>query len=233
MGAGAARARAAGRVAGALALGLVPFLAGCFSQPVGTLAADRPVRYTDPPLPVYIAIARAVDATGDAPAELPALVTRSLRNVLRASNVFVEVRELAEPATRTAGAPSLPEVLLEPEIVEFELYQSWLWWLLYIPILAIPVIGTGAIVAVILLAGGPILSDVAMLALRVRAIERRSGRVIGTYRGTFDRTERRSIYRSGEHAKSFIYHPEEVLQGACDAVVHEIIADRWTFKRLR
>lgn len=223
----------------ALALGLVPFLAGCFAQSIdrSAVAADAGVAYVGDPVPVRIVVRAARVARDRDPSEVPPpvpwLVTHSLANVLRSTRLFASVSVAGESsAAATVAGPVGPLVRLEPEVLDFDLYQNYGWWGLYALGFAIPVIGTSAIVILVFLAGAPILSDHGVLAIRVRAVDDASGRVLGTYDGTERLFQGHNIWNAGEHLESFLYHPVALFQGACAAVVRKLVQDRWTYLRL-
>lgn len=229
------------RVFLALLLGLAPFFAGCFAGHIdSTDVARKGVAYVGERISVRVVVAAA---TSDPEREIPPivrdLVSRSLVNVLRETKLFADVRLAGEAAAAATGTAAvlppggdLPEVRFEPEVLDFALYQSYGWWGLYAVFFAIPVIGTSAIIIVIFLAGGPIVSDHGALAIRVRAVEGGTGKRLGEYEGATKAFEPHNIWNAGEHLESFYYHPEELLQGACGEVVEKLVQDRWTYGRL-
>jgi hypothetical protein len=222
-----------------LALGLAPFFAGCFAGHIdATNVAREGVAFSGAPLPVRaIVFPATIRLDPDTPPVVAEIAARSLVSVLRGTRLFADVRLAGvddDPAAPPpdAALAALPAVRLEPEILDFALYQSYAWWGLYAAFFAIPVVGTGAIVVVIFLAGGPVVSDHGAVAIRVRARDERSGALLGTYEGRGDAFEPHNIWNAGEHLESFYYHPETLFQSACGGIASRLIEDRWTYQRL-
>jgi hypothetical protein len=163
------------------------------------------------------------------------IARKSLVNVLRASKVVANVRDLGPLAVlpnACGGGPKDVELVLAGEIEGFDLYSTYLWWVLYALLFAIPFAGTASVVIAILI-GGPVASDHAGLTLRVRAFEARPGRPVGTYSGTFDGFQKHSIWQRVRVDESFVSHPEMIFQEACAEVVQEIARDRFWLLRFR
>ncbi|GIW72946.1 MAG: hypothetical protein KatS3mg102_2488 [Planctomycetota bacterium] len=231
----------------ALALGLLP-LSGCLVKELapGSFARQPVLTYNGPPIEAELRVAPCfADASGQAPPALGRLLARSLYEVLAPGGLFSRTRygwdalapapratPTACPTVSTLGAARpLPVVRLEGAILRFALLHSYLWLVLYGLFFAIPVIGTGAAVWALLLAGVPIVSEHVELELELRTLEARTGRELARYRLTFARGRRFGLYNLGQINEGDYYNPERLLGTLAHRAALELLWDRWRYYR--
>ncbi|HVY60461.1 MAG TPA: hypothetical protein VHF22_02360 [Planctomycetota bacterium] len=220
----------------ALALGFLPFAAGCASQiPLDSDVARAGALWTGPPLPLRVGLLDFSGARGEGGQLVDELARRSFLAVLKASKLVSTVedgRPAHLPLPKSPALRSHLDIYLRGEVEDWTLYTHYLWWLLW-GFFLLPLPGTGLITLVALLLGAPVATDVGALTLRVTAIEVKTGRVLGTYRGRFEDTQDHTIWHRVDVGESFMSHPEIVFQGACNRVVQEMARDRFWLDRFR
>ncbi len=221
----------------AVSLGFLPMAAGCASHlPLPSDVARRPIAWTGDPMPLKIGIVGISNRADKKTNVVADVLRKSMVQVIRSSKIVESVREIGPAASvaaaRTAKGAGEMDLLLACEVEDFDLYSSYLWWLLYALVFTIPFAGTASVL-ILLLVGAPVASDHARLFVRADAIEPRTGKVVGTYRGAFDEVQPHSIYRSHRVDDSVLSHPERIFQGACGGVASAMIQDRWWLHRFK
>ncbi|MHC4391685.1 MAG: hypothetical protein ACYS22_10270 [Planctomycetota bacterium] len=234
-----------------LGLGLLLLLPGCVTGDVAATAEIQGRLCFDQPLiPLQVDVSDSFLVTDDdAPAALGPVLARGTKNILRASAVFAKVTgpeppvdgsfsgAIAPPRApaerpETPAAKVLGHLVIEGEVLAFDLFQDYRWILIYGAIAAIPVVGVSVISLGLFLAGLPVFTDRCAIEIELRVRDTRTSEIVGVYRGSAEEGHHHNLYNAADFQPSFWGRPELVFARALREALRELIADSERYRAL-